>query len=470
MANTKKVVGVLSLLLISLIIVNTANADLSDLLYSVSVINDKARPGENLEYNVTLKNEGSQELPISLNLLFTGYAKITPSSFTLEPGETKVVHVSLTVKPEQKPGKIIVKLLVFSNGESLDSPIPLQGEILESMAAYSNVKILSVEFPKEIDLRNPFSFNMTIDNPVKTVNATLEIDADFENDEQIIQHPQTITIPEGTNEITVENISFPLSVSSGNHSITIRIRFAEDIFTQSTIQTNVLGFSECETKEDVNVSIFGKTYKATVVNLGNVATICKVDTKISKIEKLLLVSASEGYKIENNKIKWEVKLEPRTKAVVEFKVNYTPLLIIPFILIAIAIAIWYLTRKIDVKKELVSHKRHPSFLDLKIQIKIRNLTNKELKRVKITEPLPAFVKEVRDYGTVPGRVVKKGKQKVITWEIEKLNPKEERVLSYTIRTSIVVLGNIIFPPTKVEFRDDKMIREEASNALTIQIE
>ncbi len=469
MVSLKKVLMVFIFAIALFGILNTAKADLSDIVYGINVINDKARPNERLEYNVTIQNNGLQPISLSLNVLFTGVAEITPSVFTLEPKEEKNVYVALTIKPDQKPGKVLIKLLVFDDkGNSLEPPIFLQGEILESPQPYKAVKISKIIVPESLDPRKPFSISFDVNNPVKTTTATLEIVGEdgfeiFKEDNYVVE--------EGINTITIENLTLPSDTAPWNYTLSVKLIFSPDVISEGRIVASVLPYSTCDIKESEKVSLFGKTYSAEVKNSGTETTNCVVTSRISGIEKALMTTVTQGYEFKDGEIRWEITVQPGTEKVVQYQTNYVPLLLIPFAIIIIVGGAWYFTRKVTIKKELVDYKRHPGFMDLKIQLRIKNLSGSELRNVKIYDPLPAFIKEVRDYGTIPGKVTRKAKQRVVLWELEKINPKEERVVSYKVRTSLEVLGKVLFKPAKIEYKDEKgMKQEEASNVLALEIE
>ena len=449
-------------------ILSSAHADLSDIKYSINVINGEAAPGDKLEYNVTFRNDGTEPIKLSLNVLFTGVTDITPGSFTLKPSGEEVVHVSLTVKSTQKPGDIFVKLFVFDDkGNQLQPPIYLQGKILPSPRMFENVGISNIVVePSTLNPANPFRITFVVDNPVKNVTVPLKILADGTT-----IYEENYFIEEGSNQVSIENVSLPQDMYAGNHTITVELVFSDDVVVSNNINAPVTSYHKCVVEETSKVSIFGKHYEAKVKNVGTEEATCLVSSDLSGVEKLLLGKVTEGYTTEGGKIKWELNMSPFSEATVQYDVNYVPLLIIPFIIVGAIYAAWYFTRKVSISKELVDYKRHPGFMDLKIQVRIRNLTGNVLKHVKIYDPLPAFIKEVRDYGTIPGEVKKKGKEKVVTWEIDSLNPKEERVLSYKVRTSIEVLGSVNFKPAKVEYRDEKGEKKiDYSNILSIEIE
>lgn len=459
----KKIIFLLSIIFI----ISSVNAQLN-IMHKVDVINDVAGAGEKLEYNVTIINKGEESVMLTLNILFPGITEIVPSVFTLKPGEEKVVYVGLTVSQTQRPGKILINLFVFdSKGNSLQPPILLKGEIVEFAEMFKDIKINYVKtIPEKIDPRKEFSIEAEISNPVKEVRVPLEITSEIKG----FEYKTNMIILNGTNVIKIHDLKIPNTTLPGNYSFTLNLLFSKDVIVKSSFTLEVAGYGLCDIKEYKNITLIQKSYLAKVKNIGTEETTCSISSKVPRIEKILIRKISEGYKYEENKLKWEITLKPGEEAFIRYEVSYIPMLMIPFAILFICGGLWYLTRKIYVKKELIGYKRYPGFMDLNIQIRIKGLS-KELKNLKIYEPIPPFIKEIKGYGTVVGKVVKKGKKRFVYWEIEKLKQNEERVFSYKARTSIEVLGKILFKPTKVSFKDEKGRKiEETSNVLAIEVE
>jgi hypothetical protein len=447
-------------------ILTSAHADLSDLKYNINVIKGEAAPGEQLEYNVSFVNGGSEQLKVSLNALFTGVTSISPSVFTLNPGEEKIVHVALTVKSTQTPGNVYIRLFVFDD-KGNQFVIFLPSKILPSPKLFENVNIKSVKLSGEaLNPSKTFSVTLNVDNPVQNTTVPLEIELDGNT-----IYTKDVFLTEGSNVVSLEGISLPEKTTPGDHNLKVLMKFSNGVVVSKEVVVPVVGYHKCLIDESMKTSLAGKKYVAVVRNIGTENATCLVSSSITGIEKTLLGRVTEDYAFRDNKIEWNVELAPFEEKTIEYEVNYVPLWIIPFVIVGAIVGVWYLMREVSVKKELVSYVRHPGFMDLKIQIKIKNLTGKVLKNVNVIEPLPAFIKEVRDYGTIPGELKKKKGRKSIVWEIDSLNPKEERVLSYKVRTSVEVLGSVNFEPTEINYKDDKGTKKKGySNVLSIEIE
>ncbi len=469
MVSYKKLLIFLSMLFVFAVFFSSAEAvNSEDILFNTRTLNGSARPGESLEYLLFFTNLGEEEISLSLNTLFPGSHEISPRRFTIEPNERQVIEVIVNLRETERPRNINIRVTFFNDtdGSTLGN-INLEGKILEFEEPFERASINYVEVtPSIIDPREDANVEFEVTNPIENITVPVEVSSDIEGFET---YRTEMEILEGTNKYNIEGLRVPRYTLTGEYSLSVNVIFSELTTIEGESSIEISGFYYCDAEEEEHVSIFGKEYYATVKNTGTQTTECFVSKPITSVERHLIRESTEDYVFEDGQIVWELSLEPGEEKTIELYISFIPLLIIPFIVLGGLVAVWYFTRKVWVKKELVDYKRHAGFMDLKIQLRVKNLTNENMEDVKLYDILPSFIKEVRDYGTVPGKVKKKGSAKVVEWEIDNLKPKEERVFSYKVRTSIEVLGNINFPPAEFEFSDEKGEHKEKSNVLTIAV-
>ncbi len=469
MVSYKKLL-ILFVIFVTVAFLNSVEATNSEnILFNTRTLNGTGRPGETLEYQIFFTNVGTETRVISLNTLFPGNHDLVPQRFSLRQGERQEVSVTINLNEKERPRNVNIRVFFFDGytGTTLGS-INLEGKILEPVEPFRVVSINYVEVGQDlVEPGDEIELIFEVNNPVETTKIPVEVTSNLEGFET---YSSEMEIKKGVNVYTIDYLTIPEEAVLGNYTFSINLKFSEQTIISDSVYQEVSGFSACkliETWEDS--TIFGKHYKGTVQNIGTEETTCFFYTPMSSLEQLLIKEGTEGYFFDGPKIMWELSLESGEETTVEYRVSYVPLIILPFVAFGVLAVLWYVTRKMWVKKELVDYKRHAGFMDLKIQLRLKNLTNEEMMDVKVFDPIPSFIKEIRDYGTVPGSVKKKDGKKVVAWEIDNLKPKEERVFSYKIRTSIEVLGDINFPPTLVEFTDKKGKDKESSNILTISV-
>jgi len=166
---------------------------------------------------------------------------------------------------------------------------------------------------------------------------------------------------------------------------------------------------------------------------------------------------------------WDVELDVDETTVIKVTTNYRPLLVI-VLLGLIALGAYYLLRSPLVvrKSAVVIAAKEGGMSELKVLIEVANRTTKPVKHVQILDKVPHIAEVVRDFevGTMrPTKIAhdeKKGT--MIKWVIDELDSREERVISYKIRSKLSILGQMRLPVavTKCEPKPGR-VRKTKSN-------
>lgn len=466
--NLKKIA---LLIILGIFIISISNAEIA--ISPVKNINTVGYPGSILTYQVTIYNVGTSNDTIS----FFGAEIVDASTgqtitqLTLSPGQSKDVIINYQIPPGFSPGSISPQISVFNSSGVQFASIQLQGTVLAIPPTYSTTQITDLLVLQNgvvgpVDPREPFDIYIIVSNPSKATVAQLSIESQF-----TLNYPPTVQVKNGTDTIKVSNLLIPNNTEPGNYSFTANILMPDKTKLTKTGTIVVKGYSSCDLKESSSIGIFGRTYQATVTNYGTEARTCVVESSFSNIERGLITEPTQGAEITDSKIKWTFTLNPNEGRVVKYSVNYVPLVAIPFVVILLVFTFWYLTRKIEISRELIDYKLYAGAYDLKIQIRVKNLSGQDYKEVSVKEILPSFVKEVREFGTAEGKIEKHGKGHAIVWNIKELKAHEERIFSYKIRTAVEVIGKMIFPETVVSYYDSTgKHHKEVSGPLVIEIE
>ena len=462
MVGVKSKLIVLAILLIAAF--GYANAQL---IHGTEYLNREGQEGDVLHYILTFQNTGDNPLYISIFLA----AEMSPTAFNLEAGGSQAVNISYTIPYGAIPGPLFIKPILFNEkGIAYNYTVILDANIIPTPGRtyhFSTVELTNLRtVPAQIDPQQPFDLLFTLENPTTTepLGTISIVDSQFTFGALPAQK-----VLKGTNNYKITGLIVPAN-AKGDIPYMLRI-IMQDTYLETNGTFNIPAYSNCKVTETAKSGLLGRTYSVSISNNGTGDTKCPVSSALSGLEKYLVKDRTEGYTYDGKTISWDVNVPAGQTSTVAYRVTYLPIIAIPFVIILAVIAVWYFTRKMEIKKELVDYRRHAGFMDLKLQIHVKNLTGNEMKNIKVYDFLPAFIKEIREFGTVPGIVTTKDRQKAVKWELEHLKPKEERIFSYKVRTSVEVLGNMNFPPTMIEYKDARnQERQETSNVLTVEVE
>ncbi len=154
---------------------------------------------------------------------------------------------------------------------------------------------------------------------------------------------------------------------------------------------------------------------------------------------------------------WKAELDPGEEMTITIVENYRPLGYAALLAIVLIVLIYFLRTPVVVRKAaMVVETREGGISELKVLITMRNRSASQIKNVEVTDRVPtiAEVKQDHEVGTMrPSQILAhehKGTQ--LKWTIESLDPKEERILSYKIKTKLSVLGGLNLPPCRVGYK------------------
>ena len=104
-------------------------------------------PGEMLSYKVTFQNTGSSTMFIRVFLS----AEITPSEFTLAPGDQQVVDINYEIPFGTTPGRLFVEPILFDeSGTRLNYTLILPGTVLTPKMAITMTKNTATKNPAAV--------------------------------------------------------------------------------------------------------------------------------------------------------------------------------------------------------------------------------------------------------------------------------------------------------------------------------
>jgi hypothetical protein len=169
-------------------------------------------------------------------------------------------------------------------------------------------------------------------------------------------------------------------------------------------------------------------------------------TPAANVEKI----AGEEYYI------WNLELNSREEVHVEVVENYRLLIILLVLLIAGVIS-YYMLRSplIAVKEAILIKEGGDEGSNLKVRIFIKNRTGKQLDGVNVVDKVPSIAtyvkKEMLGMASPTKVVTSERKGTVLKWELDLLEPYEERILTYSLTSKLKIVGKMKLPAAKVHF-------------------
>jgi hypothetical protein len=233
----------------------------------------------------------------------------------------------------------------------------------------------------------------------------------------------------------------------------LHVKINED---SPVVEAKVRLIEEIEAQESWSEGFLSKSYSVILINKGNTETSGIWETPISQTDKFFFNSETlhelEDLETET-KVKWAYSLPVQKEVEYTYTISYIPLAA-SVTLIAIALLIlglYYMNRY-----KLVKTIKHSKDGYIKVEIALKNKTGKKQKNITIEDYIPVPLLISRQFGTLSPTAIKKQKDKLlVVWKFEELQPKEERLLSYKMKSKLEIEGKLTIPPAYVTQKDGK---------------
>ncbi len=192
-------------------------------------------------------------------------------------------------------------------------------------------------------------------------------------------------------------------------------------------------------------------------NEGNTEISRVVSYPITSFQRLFTTTEPIGKIINDEKgmrYEWEFTVPPGSIYRIVINTSYRWLFFsILIVLLAIGTVVYLRQKNIIIKKSVFKiNESKEGISELKILLHIKNRTHKEIYNIKVIDLLPKVIKPESDFGTLKPSKIQQGTVGMrLIWEIDKLDPGEERIISYKISSKLPLVGKIGLPSALVQY-------------------
>jgi len=305
-------------------------------------------------------------------------------------------------------------------------PVYITGAEIEATSKFLNKKT-SLEIPPKSEKVIEFSLNVDKSTPKQTDDLEIVI-TQGENE-----------LSRTTTTIYIKEFKLPYKVE-----VTTAKKFLRTI--------NTIKFTNTENTEKSQDAIFLRPKTISYISTDPESTISEFDN-----DKYLVWTG--------------LALNPGEEFTVNVTEDYRQLS--AFLLAILLIIVGYFIFRSPIvvtKKAIPVHKGNVGNNEIKVMLHVRNRSNKMFSRVRVLERLPRIHKIEEDFG--PGTPEPKYRRHpaegvVLDWDIS-LDPKEERIFVYRIKSALPIIGEFELKPCIVQFGDNN--RRTSSNITKLRID
>ncbi len=379
--------------------------------------------------------------------------KAEPKYLDIGNKETKESRLYITPLSTARPGSYLfsVNILSSKNDELIDKySIKL---VLIDPGNAINVELLStiVDPRKEeslLQIRFENNYNTNLDN------VKVKIESSLFNFERILSFkPYEEKIEDFIVDINPDT-------QQKEYPVIIDLYYKDNLLSEYEKSINVAFYSDLKKSENFRSSIFSKTKEITIVNDGNALIRGRHEEETSWIKKVFTRTDPRPEIIEREGKKymvWNFDVGPKSSYTINITTSYRGFSWFVILLIVL-IGLWYyfFAKEVSISKRVSMIRGHTGSLgQFKVLLVIKNKGNRVIDGLKIRDALPNIIHPVREeFGHMhPSSIKKTGLSTVLLWDVPRLGPGGEIVLSYKVEAKLHLVGRLILPAANVLYKN-----------------
>ena len=446
------------------ILISSSVLAIGDFSVELVPITDKISIYESGYYFLKIKNnlgitERFQTYSPSIEW-FVRVSPLTDEIFTLDDGEERRIKVEFNPTKYINPGQ---QYGVQVNVRALDSDILKKNFALMSVKSkfqitqeYQPALHVEVDSPEEIDPREKYQIKLNIENKNVLDITDMIITIDSKT-----QHLESMTSLGPLKQKTVLfTLSFDPKEAPISDHFKIRTYVMNKTVTDDAAPYDIIEYQDVQERVDKDKSFMARLTIITIKNNGNKAVTDEYVLPKSFIKRIFtdIDYPAEIRKVDKKRsYVFAYSLQPDETIQITVKSNYRIILYVIIVIVVLILLYYWLRSPLVAKKSVSSiSTREGAISELKVMLHVRNRSSKMLEEVLVIDRIPRIIELINDFpiGTLkPIKVLPHDKKgTIVKWFIEGLEPFEERVITYRIKSNLNILGGLTLPLCIMKFK------------------
>lgn len=431
---------------------NSFSADLEPVFASIY-------PGEVGTYSLVINNKQDSSSRFQIATIDPNWILNTIPALGSIPQGTKEFQLEIQPVSSITYGPKIFELRLnnIDSGELVTFNVPINiRNPNEIVGVYVPSVQLELDMEREIDPREQFVLSIDL---INRNNRNLDplmvyIEGDLLNKQfqtsiaGLKQRSQEI-------QFNIDPLTEPKS-----YKTKVKVVYENKTISEKERSFRVVGYNIPSETTDKSLRLLDITFSYTVFNDGNQELTYDYSHDINWFSRLFL-SAEQDFTVA--KIDGERKatinqvLNPQESRTINFTIHWNYLILIILAIVLSLLGYYKLRNPVLSMKEILLESADKNISEAKIRIFVRNRSNKTLNNMRIVDKLSGIADLVQSdrLGTLqPSKITKtKNKGTLLKWEIAALEPYEERIITYKIKSKLEIIGGLSLPATKIIFEE-----------------
>ncbi|MFT4261529.1 MAG: hypothetical protein ACMXX9_03800 [Candidatus Woesearchaeota archaeon] len=429
----------------------------------VQPIVDRIPPQGIASYNITITNPESRDISVSWSLSPAQATNwiISPNSVSVPALDSRSFTLTAIPKSVVIPSQYNLLFDFRYLGISQEIRIPARVVSVDSVFGFQPHISLVLEHDRQADPRQPYRVSVTVinQNPRNLENLQIRLESPLFSREFDLN-----VSPSGQITREVQFEIDPLQ-EPGTYQLYARAFYpvTNTVLNDKSSNFEVISYSDIMPRFESKTSWFKTTQTITIINNGNVARTKEVALKAPFYQRLFL-SSSQEYEIVSidgsANVQWAPFLQPAEQIDIIVTKNYRPLVIVILLLLVGTVLYFVLRSPLVVQKHaFVIKQLEEGVSDIKIRLYVKNRSKKVIYNINISDMIPRITEFVpsNQLGSLkPTKVTNTSKKgTILNWNFESLDALEERIVTYKIRSTLRIVGDLSLPKARVKFENSE---------------
>ncbi len=412
------------------------------------------------QYQISITNTGDTDRLFTWQSNPVEWMIDSSASGIVPAGEQRIFPLHIRPRPSnfKQPGFYVIPLTFTSQSETFTSQ--------------ANLRILSTDHPS-FSYTPSVALGASISQPVNP-SELASVQVQLRNRNRFFFENATLVI-DGTHfsstesltlgELEERGLEFRFSMANdvppGSYPLVVQFVYDGRTISEEQRIYDVGSFSRVSRDTRSDSSWFRTVTVHEVTNDGNILKDATINLDVSFFNSLftsLDIQANAKERVSRGV--YTLDLDPQEVAVITVVQNYRAIPII-FIAVILGVLAYFKFRSPIVlqKQTIVTGRDQEGISEMRVRIFIRNRTAKSFFNVRVLDKAPSIaqvlVKEA--LGVLePSDIIRSEKKgTVVKWDFETLESYEERIVTYTIKARLKIIGTIGLPPVQMKFEDVK---------------
>ena len=466
------------LLIVLLLFLNIAHAYSFDV--KVTPIKDKIVVDDIAEFNISIQNnlDTNEEFTIKKTgfPFWDMYIKPLQNPITLKVPAKSTATVKLFVNPLHITSvdtyTLDTGIILERIGDEVAVPITIGIKSTEPLIqGYIPTVLATVAVePEKIDPRNDFKVIVFVNNQnvINYTNLTLKVTSPLFKDE--------IYFPLGPKE----DMTLELPKKFESELVPQASRLVVSVYKDDRVIVNPIekSFEISEFVVTENLPIeqsFLKIKTAVKVHSNNPDYTGKIKVETTPFKNLFSsTNPRASLEKENGKyfLLWNVELDENKSMTVFVNENYRPIVMMAILVIILVVLYFFFRSPLVVRKSIANVGMSDGGIsEAKVVVRVKNRSPKQIANIEVMDNVPHIAnveKEISIGSMQPHAILKHPKKGIlIKWNIETLEPGDERVLSYKMKSRLSILGEFNLPAATARTKVGNKLVISSSNRVSI---